>query len=48
MLKMNQVFDIIVLLLVIQSVNSTCFWVHYQPNIPESANKFKVKINVER
>lgn len=45
MLKVSQIFNVIALLLVIQSVNSTCFWVHYQPNVPESASKFKVKID---
>lgn len=24
-----------------QSVNSTCIYIHHQPKVPESANKFK-------
>lgn len=33
--------NVLALLLVIQTANSACIWVAYQPEFPEAANKFK-------
>lgn len=29
------------LVMVIQNVNATCFWVDHQPEVPEEAQRFK-------
>lgn len=36
--------SILALSLVMQTVNSACIWVAYQPECPREANKFKVKM----
>lgn len=33
--------NVLALLLVMQTANSACIWVAYQPEFPEAANKFK-------
>lgn len=33
--------SVLALLLVMQTVNSTCIWVAHQPEFPEAANKLK-------
>lgn len=33
--------NVLALFLVIQTANSACIWVAYQPKFPEAANKFK-------
>ena len=33
--------NVLALLLVLQTANSACIWVAYQPEFPEAANKFK-------
>lgn len=33
--------NVLALFLVIQTANSVCIWVAYQPKFPEVANKFK-------
>lgn len=35
------VLNFLAIATVISSVNSTCNWVHYQPDMPEEAKKFR-------
>lgn len=34
--------NVLALLLVMQTANSACIWVAYQPEFPEAANKYKM------
>ena len=34
-------FNLLALLLVMQTANSACIWVAHQPKFPEEANQFK-------
>ncbi len=38
---MVNVANMLALAMVISTVNSTCFWAHHQPEVPEAALKFK-------
>lgn len=38
--------NVLALLLVMQTANSTCIWVAYQPEFPEEANRLKKKWEV--
>ena len=33
--------NVLALVMVISTVNATCSWAHYQPEVPEAALKFK-------
>lgn len=36
-----KLFNALALLLVMQTANSACIWVAYQPEFPEEANRYK-------
>lgn len=42
LLKMLQVFNALALMVVIQSVNSTCTFYYHQPEAPEGLEKFRM------
>lgn len=39
--KMAAMMNLLALSMVIQTVNSTCFWIHHQPKVPDSAKKYR-------
>ena len=41
--KVNKVsvLNLLALAVVISTVNSTCYWMAYQPEVPEAAKRFK-------
>lgn len=44
--SLMKVVDVAALLLVVQTVNSACMWLFHQPEIPDSALKYKKIKNI--